>query len=368
MKHRDDDGSATARLAAKRLAQIAPGDSPEAILDALEPCMGVAAGLLMVVKPGLTLSVTHHALRIPMRLFEGWVHTQPRYLEQSLSRATSFSPGDFWRDSDGLPEELRSGMEVLHILDQFGLGEGAGLKLLCECIPGGGEEHVVMALLTHRGDRFPRQTSDICRALTIPLQEAVFRLRLPFTASRSIHAQVMEEDAVGLVCLGADGAIIELNQRAYELAAKYREVLQIGPDRLLMHDFVEQAQRKTLGGRTWQLQHPSLASIMQVRMHLMPKERFTLSRDLPIIKMMEFEMPSFEASANTGVPAVLQCLTQRQQEISLLLLRSGLSNKQIAAELGISEGTVRKHVENIHDKLKVHSLGELMALVHRGEC
>jgi DNA-binding NarL/FixJ family response regulator len=47
-------------------------------------------------------------------------------------------------------------------------------------------------------------------------------------------------------------------------------------------------------------------------------------------------------------------LTPRQTEL-LRLLAAGHTNAQIARRLGISEGTVRSHLENIYDKLHVSS-------------
>jgi DNA-binding NarL/FixJ family response regulator len=44
-----------------------------------------------------------------------------------------------------------------------------------------------------------------------------------------------------------------------------------------------------------------------------------------------------------------------QQTIIVRLVRSGLSNKQIARELGISEGTVKQHLHTIYDKLGIAS-------------
>ena len=46
--------------------------------------------------------------------------------------------------------------------------------------------------------------------------------------------------------------------------------------------------------------------------------------------------------------------TPRQNEL-LRLLAAGHTNSQIARRLGISEGTVRTHLENIYDKLGVSS-------------
>jgi DNA-binding CsgD family transcriptional regulator len=41
--------------------------------------------------------------------------------------------------------------------------------------------------------------------------------------------------------------------------------------------------------------------------------------------------------------------------------QSSLSYKEIAARLGIGEGTMRKHAERIYKKLGVHSRFELIA-------
>ena len=47
-------------------------------------------------------------------------------------------------------------------------------------------------------------------------------------------------------------------------------------------------------------------------------------------------------------------LTPRQWEL-LHLLAAGRTNTQIARRLGISEGTVRTHLENIYERLDVSS-------------
>jgi two-component system nitrate/nitrite response regulator NarL len=47
-------------------------------------------------------------------------------------------------------------------------------------------------------------------------------------------------------------------------------------------------------------------------------------------------------------------LTEREQQI-LDLIAVGLSNKVIASELEISEGTVKVHVKHLLKKLRLHS-------------
>jgi FixJ family two-component response regulator len=59
---------------------------------------------------------------------------------------------------------------------------------------------------------------------------------------------------------------------------------------------------------------------------------------------------------------VFGILTERETQILQLVLQ-GLLNKQIAAELGIHERTVKLHRTNLTTKLGVHSVAELSRLV-----
>jgi DNA-binding CsgD family transcriptional regulator len=59
-------------------------------------------------------------------------------------------------------------------------------------------------------------------------------------------------------------------------------------------------------------------------------------------------------------------LTERETEI-LSMLVNGHTYKRIASELGISFSTVNRHVTHVYTKLRVHSVGEAVALaVRRG--
>jgi DNA-binding CsgD family transcriptional regulator len=59
-----------------------------------------------------------------------------------------------------------------------------------------------------------------------------------------------------------------------------------------------------------------------------------------------------------------QILTPRQFEAAALLVQ-GLSDKQIASELGISEDTAKDHVQSCYRRLKVSGRAELIALALR---
>jgi len=52
-------------------------------------------------------------------------------------------------------------------------------------------------------------------------------------------------------------------------------------------------------------------------------------------------------------------LSAREQQV-ITLVRGGLSNKEIAEKLGVTEGTVKAHLRAIYDKLGVRSRIELM--------
>jgi two-component system nitrate/nitrite response regulator NarL len=57
-------------------------------------------------------------------------------------------------------------------------------------------------------------------------------------------------------------------------------------------------------------------------------------------------------------------LTDREAQ-TLALIASGMSNKQIGRELGISDGTVKIYVKNLLQKLNLRSRLELAAWVHK---
>jgi DNA-binding NarL/FixJ family response regulator len=72
-----------------------------------------------------------------------------------------------------------------------------------------------------------------------------------------------------------------------------------------------------------------------------------------------------DLTARTGAqPNPLDVLTLREREV-LQCLVDGLSRAEIAAELGVSENTVRTHTRNLIAKLGVHSTLESVALALR---
>ncbi len=69
-----------------------------------------------------------------------------------------------------------------------------------------------------------------------------------------------------------------------------------------------------------------------------------------ILNHLSINSPSFEIEDKGKI----EKLTKRQKEVAVLL-QHGLLNKVIASKLKISESTVKKHISNIMDKLKVNN-------------
>ena len=57
-------------------------------------------------------------------------------------------------------------------------------------------------------------------------------------------------------------------------------------------------------------------------------------------------------------------LTEREAEV-LRLVAAGMSNKTIAAQLGLSDKTVERHLGNIFAKLGVNSRAAATSFAHR---
>lgn len=69
-------------------------------------------------------------------------------------------------------------------------------------------------------------------------------------------------------------------------------------------------------------------------------------------------------STATHARQLLQTLTEREYEV-LTYVITGMLNKQIAYDLGISEKTVKVHRGRVTEKLGVHSVAELVRLAEK---
>lgn len=72
------------------------------------------------------------------------------------------------------------------------------------------------------------------------------------------------------------------------------------------------------------------------------------------------------ASAAARRPSPLQSLTRREEEVARLIA-DGLSNKEVAAQLAMSEGTVKIHLHTIYSKLGVDNRTAVAILFTRDQ-
>lgn len=72
---------------------------------------------------------------------------------------------------------------------------------------------------------------------------------------------------------------------------------------------------------------------------------------------------AFLMSGQKAEPDILREMTAREKEIATLLAK-GLSNRQIAQELYISEGTVKNYISVIYDKTGIHDRAKLIVAIN----
>jgi DNA-binding NarL/FixJ family response regulator len=159
---------------------------------------------------------------------------------------------------------------------------------------------------------------------------------------------IMDITMVGLSGLDAVGPVKQASPRTRVLMASQHEGMK----------FVQQALQAGADGYLSKDSEPaelSLAidSIVRGDSYLSPK----VANGFMARAVRGDASPSDEASP-------LAALTPREREV-FQLLAIGKANKQVAAVLDLSLGTVKKHRENLQRKLDCHSSAELARLAIR---
>ena len=80
--------------------------------------------------------------------------------------------------------------------------------------------------------------------------------------------------------------------------------------------------------------------------------------------LQEFARPPQTAEHETH-PGENDELTSREREVLELMVQGVTSNRKLAKQLGVSENTVKFHVRNILDKLRLHTRAEVVGYTLR---
>ncbi|HWN67095.1 MAG TPA: LuxR C-terminal-related transcriptional regulator [Haliangium sp.] len=344
--HRDRRSVERAR---RLLKAVSVGGSPAELFEALRACAPVAGGLIGTMGAGMTGSMISHVVGLPGDVLEEWAATPLAHLRLMMEPLIPAKPGDLISDRMAITGSFREKLSLLRVLGSAGLGESAGYKVAVRTSPSGKQEHSFLTVALEGREVFTPAQREIFRRLHPMIEAALARMALPLVAREPFHMQVLEEDRIGYLCLSNTGAVIELNERAHVLARQYSRVAHVEGGRGWLARFAEQVLMQTRGRRAWSLRHDNGARV-EIRVYRVSKEYYPVGQDLVLVELHE-------------VALACDGLTPRECEIAHFLVLTGLSQKQIADKLGISEGTLRKHAQSIFDCFGVHSRPELIELL-----
>jgi DNA-binding CsgD family transcriptional regulator len=338
---------------------VIPAHAPaSAIFDAIAPCAPTVAGNLFSYRPGALDAMTSHNVGMPEDIVDMFMRAPPEHVAHALSSMVTSRPGTMSRVVEAIPGPMRAEIQAIRDLERFGLGEGAGYKVLERSAPGGDVEHVLLVLLSARGEDFTERHKRMLAELTPAVQAAVLRTELPLVAHESLFAQIVAEQTLGYVCLSASGTVLESNRRAHELASRYHTHAGILGQRHALADLAQRARERGPGAGAWRVPGRDGVSMVEIHVHRLAHETHAVSEDVFLVMMREWPaLPSLD------LLDALAALTPRQRQIAFLLARHGLAYKEIAQALGVSEGTVRTHAERIYRLVGVHSRAELARLL-----
>lgn len=336
--------------AVRALALVQVHGSPGDIFDAIARCVPIAGGLIGVLGGDAASSPVSHIVKLPDTVIEGWASTPSHQLARMLAPMVGAGPGELISDTQAIVGPFRDEIALLRRLDDAGLGESAGYKVSTHRAASGRPVHSFMTFALERGGAFDERHRHTLALLRPFIHDAQSRIGVPLIASQSILAQIVNEQSIGFMCVARTGRIVEVNQRMHALAIRYLRAARTEGGRGALARFADRARAETAGGRTWQLRAEDGSAVAEVSAHRLAKESHSIGDDVVLLMMKELVL---SPAASAGE------LTDRQQEIAKLLVGTGLSYKQIADRLGISEGTVRKHVEHVYRSAGVHSRAEL---------
>ena len=108
---------------------------------------------------------------------------------------------------------------------------------------------------------------------------------------------------------------------------------------------------------------PALAPLLRETLRTGGGRQLPRSRRAYVVKLLAALAAEEPAGPAAAPPGLAEPLTEREREV-LQLIAAGRSNREIAGELFVAEGTIKAHVHNIYGKLMVRSRTEAIAYAH----
>lgn len=343
------------RRAARQLDAIPTGGPAPAVFEALRACAPLIGGLIGVMGTEMSGSSVSHVVGLPTEVLEGWATTPLPHLVRMMAPITVVDPGSLVSDRVAITGKFRDELELMDILASAGLGETAGYKVAARTTFTGQQEHRFITFALEGGQIFTPRQRHLFRLLQPRVEAALARMEVPLLAHEPMFAQIVEASGYGFLALSPTRAIVELNERAHEIVLRYLEPARVPIGRGALARFVDRAADECKGGRPWRLFRPDLGLAVEIRAHHLVKEMHHAGQDITLLMMSEIEI---------SMPPTDRALTARQRDVARLLATTSLTYKEIAERLGLAEGTVRKHIENVYRAYDVTSRTALAFKLH----
>ena len=341
------------RRAIASLRAIPPRGSPAAVFAALRECAPVVGGMIGVMGDPMGGAAMSHVVGLPSGVLEGWTSTPLPLLHRMMAPLIPASPGALVSDRTAITGAFREELALLRVMNSAGLGESAGYKVAVRAAPSGRTEHRFLTVALDAAATFNAAERELFRLLQPDVDAALSRMDVPLVASEPILAQIMEESHLGYLCTSRAGTIVELNARAHELASAYSSSARTEGGRGWLGRFADRMREETTHGRTWHLERPDGHASLTIRAHHLQKGVHAVTEPLTLFLLRE-DRPVPLPEWATGE------LSPRQRDVARQLATTGHSYKEIALSLGIAEGTLRKHVEQVYRAFDVRSRAELV--------
>lgn len=363
----EDQGRAT--RAVEALHAIPAGGKASAVFEALRACAPVVGGLIGVMSAEPAGSSMSHVVGLPSEVLEGWATTPREQLGQMMAPLIPAQPGELISDRAAITGAFREELDLLRVLRDAGMGESAGYKIATMRALTGRVEHRYLTIALDDGSVFGPEHRALFRLVQPAVAAALARIDVPLIAAEPIFAQILGERRTGYLCLSRALTVVELNERAHDLVVAYADAAGVLLGRGSLDRFVQRALAGTAEGRAMRLTRRDGAAMLDVTTHHLAKEVHSIGEDLTLVMLNEIEIaidPRAGAPPRARShkrredrPSPPRGLTERQRDVARLLALTDGSYKQIAAELRISEGTLRKHVERVYRMYSVTSRAAL---------